>query len=76
MTERSLQILISPKKELMLFLGPYLNKIDAYKHAWTVMIFVFTLSHDQSQVERGFNINDDILVENMHNNSLIAQRIV
>ena len=40
------------------------------------MIFVFTLSHGQSQVEGGFNINDDILVENMHNNSLIAQRIV
>ena len=40
------------------------------------MIFVFTLSHSQSQVERGFNINDDIIVENMHNNSFIAQRNV
>ena len=40
------------------------------------MIFLFTLSHGQSQVERGFNINDDIMVENLHNGLLIAQRIV
>ena len=51
------------------FLGSYLNKIHAYKHAWMVMIFVFTLSHGQSEVERNFNISDDIMVENMHNNS-------
>ena len=40
------------------------------------MIFIFTLSHGQSQLERGFNISDDIMVENIHNNLLIAQRIV
>ena len=57
-------------------LGSYLNKIDACKHTWMVMIFVFPLSHGQFQVERGFNIIDNIMVENMHNNSLIAQRIV
>ena len=64
------------KKWVDTFLCSYLNKIDAYKQAWMVLIFVFTLSHGQSQVERCVNINDDIMVENMHNDSLIVQRIV
>ena len=64
------------KERVDTFLGSYLNKINSYKHAWMVMIFVFPLSHGQSQVLRGFNINDDVMVENMHNDSLIAQRIV
>ena len=33
-------------------------------------------SHRQSQVERFFNINADIMVENLHDDSLIAKRIV
>ena len=32
-------------------------------------------SHSQSQVERVFNINADIMMENLHNDSLIAKRI-
>ena len=64
------------KERVDTFLGSYLNKNDAYKHAWMVMFLVFTLSHGQSQVERVFNINDDIMVENMHNDSLIAQIMV
>ena len=35
-----------------------------------------SLSHGQSQVERGLIINDDIMVVNMHSDSLITQRIV
>ena len=31
------------KERVDTFLGSYLNKTDAYKHAWMVMIFVFTL---------------------------------
>ena len=38
------------------------------------MVFVFTLSHGQTQIERGFNINSDLLVENMLPPSIIAQR--
>ena len=40
------------------------------------MLFVFTLSHGQSQVERCFSNNADKMVENLHNDSLIAQRVV
>ena len=37
---------------------------------------VLTLSHGQTDVERGFSLNDKLLVENMQEQSLILQRIV
>ena len=40
------------------------------------MIFVFTMFHGQSNVERGFNINNDIVVENLRKESLIAQLLM
>ena len=43
---------------------------------WKVIQYVFTLPHGQSHVERGFNINDDIMVVNMKAESLVAQRLV
>ena len=43
---------------------------------WKVFIFIFTLSYGQSQVERGFSINREIVIENLHSSSLSAQRMV
>ena len=40
------------------------------------MIFVFTLRHGQAQIERGFNINADLLVETLTSPSIVAQRRV
>ena len=40
------------------------------------MVFVFTLIHWEAQIERGFNINSDLLVENMLPPSIIPQRRV
>ena len=37
---------------------------------------MFTLSHCQSQVERGFNVNKDVLCVNMERSSLKARRMV
>ena len=34
------------------------------------------MSHGQSQVERGFSINQEIVIENLHSSSLSAQWIV
>lgn len=39
------------------------------------MIFSFVLSHRQSAIECELNINDNLLVENLKTESLIAQRI-
>ena len=41
-----------------------------------MIIFVFTLSQGQSQVERGFSINGDLLVENLKAETICAQLIV
>ena len=43
---------------------------------WKVCRIIFVLSHGQADVERGFNINGELLVENMKELSLISQRIV
>ena len=58
------------------FFGKWLHRNPKYADLWKVMIFIFTLSHGQAQVERGFNINSEILVENLSSRSLIAQRMV
>ena len=39
------------------FYGEFLHKNQQYKSMWKAFIFIFTLSHGQSQVERGFSIN-------------------
>ena len=58
------------------FWGKFLHKNQQYKSMWKVFIFLFTLSHGQSQVERGFSINKEIVTENLDSSSLSAQRIV
>ena len=37
------------------------------------MIFVFTLSHGHTQIEQGFNINADPLVENLTSPSVVVK---
>ena len=58
------------------FYSEFLHKNQHYKSTWKVFIFTFTLSHGQSQVERGFSINKEIVIENLHSSSLSAQCIV
>ena len=41
-----------------------------------VFKLLLTLSHCQSAVERGFSINKDMLIENLHEETLVAQRLV
>ena len=47
-----------------------------YVNLWKVCRIIFVLSHDQADVERGFIMNGEMLVENMKKLSLISQRIV
>ena len=58
------------------FYGEFLCKNQQYKSMWKVFIFIFTLSHGQSQFERGFSINKEIVIENLHSSSFSAQCIV
>jgi long-subunit acyl-CoA synthetase (AMP-forming) len=41
-----------------------------------VFKILLILSHGQAQVERGFSVNKNLLVENQHTTSLTAQRII
>lgn len=58
------------------FYGQWWNKSKTYSSLWKVLIFSFVLSHGQSEIERGLNINDNLLVESLKTESLIAQRSV
>ena len=57
------------------FLGLYIDqkKFDKF---WNICKIIFTLSHGQAAVERGFSVNREIIVENLQQKSLISQRLV
>ena len=62
------------KDRLDTFLAAHVYGIKKRFALWNVMIFFFTIFHRQSNVEQGFNINDDIVVENLKKEPLIAQQ--
>ena len=61
------------KERLDTFLAARVEKVSTLSN---VMIFVLTMFHGQSNVDRGFNINDGIVVDNLEKASLIAQRLI
>ena len=64
------------KDRLDQFLGLLVHRNKKYAAFWVLCKIVFTLSHGQSAVERGFSVNKELLVENLGQKSLISQRIV
>ena len=58
------------------FYSEFLHQNEQYKSMSKVFIFIFTLSPGQKQVERGFSINKEIVIGNLHSNSLSAQHLV
>ena len=66
----------SNKSCIVMFLAEFLARNEEFKWFWFVCIIIFTLSHGQSQVERGFNVNKEILVENLQEESLKGQCII
>lgn len=47
-----------------------------YEDVWNVMKICFIISHGNASVEGGFSINKSLLVENLTQESLIAQRTI
>ena len=64
------------KDRLDRFFGNLMQANADFFNLWKVCRIIFVLSHGQADVERGFNINGELLVENMKELSLISQRIV
>ena len=57
------------------FLSVYLIRQKKYALVYNIFQYVCVLSHGQASIERGFNINKDV-VEHLANESLVAQRLV
>ena len=49
---------------------------DSYPDLAMVMKIIFTLSHGQASVERGFNDNNVVLNTNQHDDTAVARRFV
>ena len=58
------------------FLTMVFSKLEAHITLESNDLFVFTLSHGQTQIERGFNVNAGLLVENLTSSLIVAQRRV
>ena len=64
------------KNRLDSFLSGYMEGVDKFANVWKVCKIIFTLSHGQADIERGFSVNKELLIENMRQKSLVSQRIV
>ena len=58
------------------FLIGYMKGVAKFANLWKVSKIIFTLSHGQANIERGFSVNKELLIENMKQKSLVSQRIV
>ena len=47
-----------------------------YKNVWYVIRKLLLISHGQASVERGFSVNKEVMVDNLSQRSLIAQRVI
>ena len=67
------------KDRINVFRAKYFNGSDSNKLVWSVMLFSFPRCHMVTWPISGldfFSTNADIMLENLHNDSFIAKRIV
>jgi hypothetical protein len=64
------------KDRLDSFYYSVIGQNSEFVELFSVIRCVLTLSHGNASVESGFSVNGDMLVENLHEDSLVAQRIV
>ena len=58
------------------FYAGTMSESASYKDCWEIFKFVFTFSHGQASIERGFSINMELFVENLQEESIVCQRMV
>ena len=58
------------------FFMRFLKDNSSYKNLTKIIKIIVTLPHGNSEVERGFSINENALVDNMQMETIIAQRKV
>ena len=58
------------------FFHEMLSTKTEWCHLWKTVRDLLILSHGQASVERGFSVNKVVVVENMQEHSLVAQRVI
>ena len=56
--------------------GRALNGRDEYHDLWRVIKLCLILSHGNASVESGFSVNEQLLVENLEELSIISERLL
>ena len=50
--------------------GKFLNSFDKCKDLWKAIQIIFVIPNAQAQFERGFSINNEMVIENLESDSL------
>ena len=58
------------------FMVKYVGASPKFSELWKLFKILLILLHGQAQVEHGFSVNKNLLVENQHTTTLTAQRII
>ena len=64
------------KDRLDSFLYAFMGGKQEFQLLWKVTLFVMIISHGQATIERGFNVNKDVVVQNLAKESIRSQRLV
>jgi len=64
------------QQRLDTFFSDILAGNEKTKDLWTVVKIVLIISHGNASVEGGFSINKELLIENMHEETIVSQRVV
>ena len=64
------------KGHLDVFFHKTIRSKEEFKEIWSFFQIVFAQSHGNACVQSGFSVNTDMLVENLKEESLVAQRRV
>ena len=61
---------------LDVFLQKHIGSVRSLSKLWDLLRELLILSHGQATVERGFSVNRQVIIENMKEQTFIAQRTI
>ena len=63
-------------RRLDTFLGNYMQDHIQFAKLWDIFKMLLIISHGQASVERGYSVNKDMLIENLHEKTVVALHTV
>ena len=63
-------------RRLDTFLGNYMQDHIQFAKLWDIFKMLLTILHGQASVERGYSVNKDMLIENLHEKTVVTLRTV